>query len=173
MVQLVLNDAEENKFLRIFESLINQTLIDVEQYYLTAYKSKELGRIIFEEKLMPIYKVLEKDLFISAFYQILEGEKTLGSIEAYLKILYAIFGQSAEITIKKQPLHIQIDIVAPTQARYIFASKKGDYIIDKQGRQIVFKRLLAKITDRELLQILKATTKAGTFVQFTLNKEEV
>lgn len=173
MVQLVLNDAEENKFLRIFESLINQTLIDIEQYYLTAYKSKELGRIVFEEKLMPIYKVLEKDLFISAFSQILEGEKTLGSIEAYLKILYAIFGQSAEITITKQPLHIQIDIVAPTQAKYIFASKEGDYIVDKKGRQIVFKRLLAKITDRELLQILKATTKAGTFVQFTLNKEEV
>lgn len=173
MVQMVINDDEEKRFLRIFERLVNQTKIDIEQYYLTAYKSKELGRIIYEEKLMPIYKVLEKSLFLSAFSEILEGEKMLGSVEAYLKILYAIFGKTAEITITKQPLHIKIDIVAPVQVRYLFTTKNGNHVVDKLGRNIVFKRFLAKITDRELLQILKSTTKAGTFVEFTLNKEEI
>ena len=75
MVQLVLNDAEENKFLRIFESLINQTLIDVEQYYLTAYKSKELGRIIFEEKLMPIYKFWKKTFSFRLFLKYWKGKR--------------------------------------------------------------------------------------------------
>ena len=173
MVQMVINDDEEKRFLRIFERLVNQTKIDIEQYYLTAYKSKELGRIIYEERLMPIYKVLEKSLFMSAFSEILEGEKMLGSVEAYFKILYAIFGKTAEITITKQPLHIQIDIVAKSQEKYIWTSQSGNIIVDKLGRQIVFKKLLAKVTDRELLQILKATTKAGTFVEFTLNKEEI
>jgi hypothetical protein len=171
MVQMVINDNEEQRFLRIFERLVNQTKIDIEQYYLTAYKSPELGRILYEEQLMPIYKTLEKSLFIKAFSEILEGEKILGSVRGYLKILYAIFGRDAQITFTNQPLHLKIDIVAPVQRKYFWKAKRGQHIITKDGKAIVFKQLLAEVTDRELLQILKATTKAGTFVEFTLNRE--
>lgn len=170
MVQFAINDEDEKKFWDIFQKLAQQTLLDVENYFKTAYQSPELGRIIYEEQLMPIYKVLEKSLFIKAFSQILEGEKTLGSVEAYLKILYAIFGKEAEITITQQPLHLKIDIVAPLQQFFLWITKKQKQVITKDGKAILFKQLLAKVTDRELLQILKATTKAGTFVEFTLNE---
>lgn len=171
MVQFATNDEDEQKFWNIFQRLAQQTFVDIENYFKTAYQSPELGRIIYEEQLMPIYKVLEKSLFVKAYSQILEGEKTLGSIEAYLKILYAIFGKEAKITITQEPLHLKIDIVAPFQVFYLWVTKSKKQVITKDGKAIVFKQILAKVTDRELLQILKATTKAGTFVEFTLNEE--
>ena len=171
MTEFVDNSTEEMTFWTIFERLASQVQSDIEQYYLTAYKSPELGRILYEEQLMPIYKTLEKSLFIKAFSGILEGEKILGSVRGYLKILYAIFDRDAQINITTQPLHLQIDIVAPVQQRYFWKTKAKQHIITKDGKAIVFRQLLAEVTDRELLQILKATTKAGTFVEFTLNKE--
>lgn len=172
MVQFVTGEQEEKRFWDIYSKLAQQTLLDIENYYKTAYQSPELGRIIYEEQVMPIYKVLEKSLFIKAYSQILEGEKTLGSVEAYLKILYAIFGKEAKITITAQPLHLKIDIVAGAQRFMLWFTKQNQQVVTKNGMAIIFKQLLAEVTDRELLQILKATTKAGTFVEFTLNETE-
>lgn len=172
-MEFAVNDDDERLFWRIYQQLAEQTMIDIENYYRTAYQSPELGRILYEEQLMPIYKVIEKSLFIRAFSQILEGEKTLGSIEAYLKILYAIFGGSAEIEITEQPCKLHIDIVAPVQVHYLWVTKRHKQVVTQDGKAIVFKAIIAKVTDRELLQILKATTKAGIYIEFTLNREEV
>lgn len=172
MVQFAVNDEEEQKFWRIFERLSRQTFSDLEAYFQNAYKSKELGRVIYEEQLMPIYKTLEKSLFIKAFSEIVEGQKTLGSINAYLRILYAIFGGDAQIEVTQQPMHLKVDIIAPVRVYYLWITKEKKQIITKDGKAIVFKDLLAKVTDRELLQILKSTTKAGTYIEFTLNKVE-
>lgn len=173
MVQFAVGDSDELRFWDIYEKLAQQTLIDIEQYYENAYKSPELGRILYEEQLMPIYKVLEKKLFVQAYSQILEGEKQLGTLEGYLKILYAIFGSSADIRITTTPLHLQIDIIAPVRVYYLWKKRKEKkYITAKDGRRIVFQELLARVTDRDLLALLKATTNAGTFVEFTLNRED-
>lgn len=172
-MEFAVNDSDERLFWRIYEKLARQTLLDIENYYKTAYQSPELGRILYEEQLMPIYKVLEKSLFIRAFSQIIEGQKTLGSIEAYLKILYAIFGGSASISITEQPCKLHIDIVTPVQVHYLWVTKDDKQIVTQDGRAILFKAIIAKVTDRELLQILKATTKAGTYIEFTLNREDV
>lgn len=172
MVQFAVNDEEEQKFWRIFERLSRQTFSDLKAYFQNAYKSKELGRVIYEEQLMPIYKTLEKSLFIKAFSEIIEGQKTLGSINAYLRILYAIFGTEAQITITQQPMHLKVDIIAPIRTHYIWITKDKKRIITKDNKLLVFSDILAEVTDRELLQILKSTTKAGTYIEFTLNKIE-
>lgn len=172
MVQFVTGEQEEKRFWDIYSKLAQQTLLDIENYYKTAYQSPELGRIIYEEQAMPIYEVLEKSLFVKAYSEILESEKTLGSVEAYLKILYAIFGKDAQITITQQPLHLQIDIIAEAQKFLLWITKQNQQVVTKDGKAIIFKQLLAEVTDRQLLEILKATTKAGTFVEFTLNKNE-
>lgn len=171
MVQFAVGDKEEKDFWTIYQKLAEETLFDIEEYFKNAYRSPELGRILYEEQLMPIYKVLEKKLFIQAYSQVLEGEKQLGTIEGYLKILYAIFGSSANIRITTTPLHLQIDIIAPIRVYYLWRKKRENkYIIAKDGRKIVFQELLARVTDRDLLALLKATTNAGTFVEFTLNR---
>ena len=173
MVQFVINDTEEQQFWRIYEGIARQALLDIEAYYLNAYQSPELGRVLYDQQLLPIYKILERSLFIQAFAQIVEGQKNLGTVEGYLKILYSIFSRDAEITITSTPLHLQIDIVAPVQKRFLWTTKSGKHIITKSGKNIVFQQILAEVTDRELLSILKSTTNAGTFVEFTLNKEGI
>lgn len=171
MVQLAVNDTEEQSFWRIYQGIAKQTLADIEAYFLNAYSSPELGRVLYDQQLLPIYKILERSLFIKAFAQIVEGQKNLGTVEGYLKILYAIFGKEAEIKITSTPLHLQIDILAPVQKYFLWFTKDNKQIITKDGKAIKFKQLLAEVTDRELLSILKSTTNAGTFVEFMLNKE--
>ena len=175
MTQFVDRSTEELKFWQVFNTILNQTKIDIEDYYNTAYQSKTLGTILYEQGLMPIYKTLEKSLFIKAFSQIVEGEKRLGSVGAYLKILYAIFGGTAEIEVSKiNPLHVKIDIQAPIRVKYLWKVRKHQQIIvTKDDKFLVLKQLLARVTNRDLLQILKATTKAGTYIEFTLNEEVI
>lgn len=175
MTQFVDRSEEELKFWRVFSKIITDTKSDIQNYYETAYQSKTLGNILYDEQLMPIYKVLEKSLFVKAFSQIVEGEKTIGSIGAYLKILYAIFGGTAQIEVSKiDPLHIKIDIQAPIQVHYFWKVRKhNQIIITKDNKYLVLKQLLARVTDRDLLKLLKSTTKAGTYIEFTLNREEV
>lgn len=170
MVQFVVGDDDERKFWRIFEALVKQTLADIQAYYEGAYISPELGRVLYDQQLMPIYKVLEKSLFVKAFAEIVEGEKNLGTVEGYLKILYAIFGKEAQITITQLPLHLKIDIVAVIQKNSLWITKGDKQIVTHDGKAIVFKQVLAEVTDRELLSILQATTNAGTYVEFTLNE---
>lgn len=172
MVQFAIKDSEEIKTHAVFEKMTAQTNLDLQNYFNNAYKSLELGKAIYDLGLFPIYKLLERNLFIKAFAQIVEGEKNLGSIESYLKILYAIFGNSAQITITKNPLHLKIDIDAPIQVFYLWTTKDDKFIITKDGKRILFKKLLAVVSDRELLDILKATTTAGTYVEFTLNRKD-
>ena len=69
-------------------------------------------------------------------------------------------------------MHLQIDIIAEAQKFLLWITKQKQQVVTHDGKAIIFKQLLAEVTDRQLLEILKATTKAGTFVEFTLNKNE-
>lgn len=173
-MQFVDKGEDELKFYEVFSAMLEKTKVDIQAYYETAYQSKTLGNILYDEKLMPIYKILPKKAFLRAYQEILEGEKTLGSVGAYLKILYALFGGSAEIIISKEnPLHIKIKVTAEPQELFKWKVRhQQKYVTTKDGKIIIFKRLLGGLTNRELQQILKATTKAGTFVEFSLNEED-
>lgn len=175
MVQKFIDgDQEENKFFNVFNKVINTTFEDFKKYYTNAYSSPELGLALYELQRVPIYKVLEKSLFIRAYSKILEGEAYIGTIEGYLTILRAIFGETADIKLDiVDPLHLRFNINAEVQKFYLWITKKGKQVITKDGRAIVFKRILAEVTARQLLEILKATTNAGTYVEFILNEEEI
>lgn len=68
---------------------------------------------------------MEKNLFISTFYTIIEAQEFIGTPDAYCKILYSIFGSNATITIdEKNPLHIKIDIIA-RYVEYFYGSMKN------------------------------------------------
>lgn len=174
MVQKFIDgDEEERKFFNVFKKVINTTFEDLEKYYINAYGSPELGKALYELQKVPIYKTLEKSLFIKAYVEILKGEAYIGTIEGYLTILRAIFGDDAIITIDKEPLHLKINIIAKYTKFYLWTTKKGKQVITQDGKAIIFKKILAEVTARQLLEILKATTNAGTYVEFKLNEEEI
>lgn len=174
MTQFVDKSEEELKFWRVFNTMLEQTKTDISEYYDTAYKCKTLGNILYDEKLMPIYKILPKKTFLKAYSAIVEAQKNFGSIDSYLKILYAIFGGNAEIVVSKEdPLHIKIVVTAYPQELFNWKVRnEAKHIITKDGKNIIFKQLLGGVTNRELMQILKSITKAGTFIEFVLNEGE-
>lgn len=173
MVQrFIEGDAEENKFFKIFNDIVASTMSDIEAYYNNAYGSPELGRALYELQRLPIYKILEKSLFIKAYQKIIEGEAYIGTIEGYLTILRAIFGDNAIINLTiVAPLHLKFDITAEVQQFYLWVDNYNNEIIDENGDNIVFEEIVALLSSRQLLELLKQTTNAGTFVEFTLNGE--
>ena len=173
MVQkFIEGDAEENKFFTVFSEVVNSTMSDIEQYYNQAYGSKELGNALYELQRVPIYRVLEKSLFLKAYSKILQGEAYIGTIEGYLTILRAIFGDNATINLTiVAPLHLKFDITAEVQQFYLWVDNYNNEIVDENGDNIVFEEIVALLSSRQLLELLKQTTNAGTFVEFTLNGE--
>lgn len=172
MVQKFIDDEEENKFFTVFSQVVNTTLSDIQSYYINAYGSPELGNALYETQKVAIYKVLEKSLFIKAYNKILEGVAYIGTIEGYLTILRAIFGDSADIKLTiVAPLHLRFDITAEIQQFYIWVDHEENEIIDENGDNIVFEEILALLSNRQLLELLQQTTNAGTFVEFNLNEE--
>lgn len=173
MVQkFIEGDAEENKFFTVFSEVVNSTMSDIENYYNQAYGSKELGSALYELQRVPIYKVLKKSLFLKAYNKILQGQAYIGTIEGYLTILRAIFGDNAIINLTiVAPLHLKFDITAEVQQFYLWVDNYNNKIIDENGDNIVFEEIVALLSSRQLLELLKQTTNAGTFVEFTLNGE--
>lgn len=173
MVQkFIEGDAEENKFFKVFNDIVASTMSDIEAYYNNAYGSPELGRALYELQRLPIYKILEKSLFIKAYQKIIEGEAYIGTIEGYLTILRAIFGDNAIINLTiVAPLHLKFDITAEVQQFYLWVDNYNNEIIDENGDNIVFEEIVALLSSRQLLELLKQTTNAGTYVEFTLNGE--
>lgn len=172
MVQRFLpDDEEEKKFYSVFNKVMQNTFNDLKQYYNNAYGSPELGRALYEEQRVPIYKVLEKSLFIKAYNSILQGQAYIGTIEGYLTILRAIFGERADIKLTiVAPLHLRFDIVAEIQQFYLWVDDEENEIVDNDGNNIVFEEVVALLSNRQLLEILKQTTNAGTYVEFNLNE---
>ena len=173
MVQSFINgDAEENKFFNVFNRVVSSTMSDIEEYYNQAYGSKELGNTLYELQKVPVYKILEKSLFLKAYSKILEGETYIGTIEGYLTILRAIFGDNAIIKLTiVNPLHLKFDITAEVQQFYLWVDNNNNELVDENGDNIVFEEILAVLSNRQFLELLKQTTNAGTFVEFTLNGE--
>lgn len=173
MVQsFIRGDTEENKFFTVFNEVVSSTMLDIKEYYNQAYESKELGNALYELQRVPIYKVLEKSLFLKAYSKILQGETYIGTIEGYLTILRAIFGDKATINLTiVAPLHLKFDITAEVQKFYLWVDNYNNEIVDENGDNIVFEEIVAILSNRQLLELLKQTTNAGTFVEFTLNGE--
>lgn len=172
MPQFVLEDNDELRFWRVFKGIAAQTFADLDAYYKNAYQSPELGAILYDQKRMPIYSVLARDIFIKSYASILAAQKQIGTVGAYLIILYGIFGKDAEITITTTPLHLQIGIVAVKTRYFIWQTRDGIEVTTKDGRTILFGQLLAEVTDRQLLAILRSMKLAGQSVDFTLNEDE-
>jgi len=172
MPQFVLEDNDELRFWRVFKGIAAQTFADLDAYYKDAYQSPELGAILYDQKRMPIYSVLARDLFVKSYAAILAAQKHLGTVGAYLEILYGIFGKDAEITITTTPLHLKIGIVAVKTRYFVWLTRDGIEVTTKDGKTILFGQLLAEVNDRQLLQILKSMKLAGQSVDFTLNEEE-
>lgn len=163
------DDENELKFFNVFKALFRQTMNDVSGMFDNIYKSYALGKVLYDDKLMPVYGLLTETLFKASYAAILQAQQTLGSPDAYCQILYGIFGSNATITIDEaSPLHIKINIVARNVEYFIWADEQKEvYITTEAGDYLGFAALVARVSNRQLADILKQMTNAGTYLEFT------
>ena len=163
------NDELENKFFEIYKKLLNQALVDVDSMLENIYQSSILGKALYDKKVMPIYSIIAESIFVNSFYAFMNAQLRVGSINSYCEILYSIFGSNAEIEIDKDnPFHIKINLIAKYLEYFIWVNEeKTVYLTTEDGEYLGFASLVARITQRQLAEILKRMTNAGVFLEFT------
>lgn len=168
-MQLVINDNVENKFVKVWLDLFNQTLLDIQDYYTLAYESYELGKIIYDNQLADIAKVISRDLFIATYWKIFSEQQKNGTVDAHLYLLYAIFGGDATILLEQpDPLHTIFHIVTNTTTLNTWITRAGDNMVTRAGDLLVFRSVLQDLTNEEIAALLESTANYGEYIQFDI-----
>jgi hypothetical protein len=170
MVQKFANDQDENKFLAVWEATLAGTFTDLNNFFQNVYKVPELGNSLYTANAVEVWGILEKKFFVKIFPTLIEAGFTAGVVDTYCRVLYALFGETTEITISaSNPLEITINVIAEYQNFANFFSSTGSKMLTKNGFGIIFKTLLTDIPRSQLISLIKAMTNAGTKINFNLN----
>lgn len=169
-MQKVIDDVAENKFITVWLELFNQTMADLQSYFELAYQSQDLGKLIFDNNLASIAKIISRDLFIKTYWQIFEEQKKNGTIDAHLYILYSIFGTDSTIVVQNEnPLHVKFYILTKAITLNQWVTRSGDNVITRSGDNIVFRQVVQDLTNAELASLLKATANYGEYIEFEID----
>lgn len=163
------NDPDENKFFAVWEAMLAQTFVDLEEYFDNVNASPALGNALWEAKAVDVWEILEKTFFIKIFDNLILAGYNAGAVDTYCRIIYNLFGQGTEIIIESNPLEITIGVIAEFQSFANWITRTGDRMFDREGDRIVFRTLLTDIPRSQLSSIIRAITNAGTKVNFNLN----
>lgn len=169
-MQMMLNDNLEIKFYSIWQAMFEQTLADLLSYYELAYQSSVLGRIIFDNQLASITKLISRDLFLKTYWQIFNEQTKNGTIDAHLYLLYAIFGSDATILVENpNPLHTIFHIASKSLSLNQWVTRAGDNMVTRAGDNMVFRSVLQDLTNEEIASLLQATANYGEFIEFNIS----
>jgi hypothetical protein len=163
------NDPDENKFFAVWEAMLAQTFVDLEEYFDNVNASPALGNALWEAKAVDVWEILEKTFFIKIFDNLILAGYNAGAVDTYCRVIFALFGEGTEIIIESNPLEITIGVVGEYNNFADWISQAGENMLTKEADQIVFKTLLTDIPRNQLLSIIRAITNAGTKVNFNLN----
>jgi len=164
------NDPDEDKFIAVWEAMLEQTFIDLNAYFDNAYQSPELGNALWEASTVEVWEILEKSFFVKIFDSLIFSGYTAGAVDTYCRVIYELFGGSTVITVSAtNPLEITIGIVAEYTNFAGWITRMGDRMFTRAGDRIVFQTLLNDIPQSQFLSIIRAITNAGTKVNINLN----
>jgi hypothetical protein len=164
------NDPDENKFLAVWEAMLEGTAADLQEYFDNVDQSPELGTALSEAMAVEVWGLLEKSFFVKIFNELITAGYTSGAVDTYCRILIALFGEDTVIVITiLNPLEINFGITAEYSQFTNWITQLDDKIKTQDGDQFVFKRLLTNIPTSQLYALLRAITSAGTKATFNFN----
>jgi len=164
------NDSDENKFFAVWEAMLEETFADLQNYFTNVEKSKELGEALWEAQVVDVWKIIEKKFFVKIFDELIKAGYFAGTIDTYCRILFALFGEDADINIViESPLELTINVTAEYSNFAQFITQSGGAIITAGGFPIVFTTLLNDISESQITALLNSIKNAGTKVNFILN----
>lgn len=110
MVQLFSTDDDEKRIYEVWKKLISQTNIDLQAYFNDVYKSKTLGEVLYDLQILPMWDIIERDLFVRVYWEIIQAQEKNGSVDSFIKLINTIYQGQCAISIEKDPMHIKIDV---------------------------------------------------------------
>jgi len=164
------NDADEDKFIAVWEAMLEQTFADLAEYFANADKSPALGNALWEANAVDVWGIIERSFFIKIFDELIKAGYNAGSIDSYCRILYALFGAETAIEIViNGPLDLTINVTAEYENLALWLSKAGEIMLSKEGDLLFFKTFLTDIPLSQLQSIIRAIANAGTKITLNLN----
>ncbi len=164
------NDADEDKFIAVWEAMLEQTFADLAEYFANVDKSPALGNALWEANAVDVWGIIEKTFFVKIFDELIKAGYNIGTVDSYCRILYALFGQETVIEIViNSPLELTINVTAEYENLALWLSKAGEIMLSKEGDLLFFKTFLTDIPFSQLQSIIRAITNAGTKITLNLN----
>lgn len=164
------NDTDEDKFLAVWDAALEQTFTDLEAFFENADQSIELGSALWDAQVVDVWKIIEKNLFVKIFDDLIKSGYNCGVLDSYCRVIFALFGESTEIDIVvNAPLNLTINITAEYQNLAVMLTRQGDIMLTRQGDIVMFQTLLNDVSQSQLALLFRAITNAGTKITFNLN----
>jgi hypothetical protein len=164
------DDPNELKFYAVFQAMLDQTFTDLEAYFENVDKSPALGNALWEAQSVEVWKIIQKNFFIKIFDDLIKAGYNIGSVNSYVKVLKALFGGDAVISLDfPNAGEIVIDVTAEYNNFAQWITKAGDKMLTKDGFNIVFRTLLVDIPNTQVLALIKNISCAGFKVTYNFN----
>ncbi|AEG42328.1 hypothetical protein BdPhPhi1402_gp31 [Bdellovibrio phage phi1402] len=169
-------DADEQKFYQIAASTMDILEAQENAFFAEAYACFILGQVLYDTGASTISTAIPRYIFRTAFFAIFDSFVEGGSLESYMTVFRAIFGDSVSVEFEvPQPgvLYINIQgleyITEPITGRRIVDNKYVyDDILDSNGEQILAQTTMGVKTQKDMDIIMPELTPEGIFVQTTL-----
>lgn len=164
------NDADEDKFIAVWQAMLEQTFLDLAEYFANVDKSPALGNALWEANLVDVWGIIEKTFFVKIFDELIKAGYTAGAVDTYCRILYALFGEAAVIDIViDSPLELTINVDAEYTNFSNWVTRAGDTMLTRDNFNIVFQTLLLDIPQSQILALINSMKNAGTKITFNFN----
>lgn len=175
-VEFFKGDTTEKKVYDAGKSAFDFTSIQLDAFFEDAYKTQVLGDLIYTDGRTPLAKAIKQSIFRQIFTSLFESFIVAGSLESYLSVFKAIFGNDVEVEFTvPAPGKLNIDIVstgielADLLSRYIENNAYlFDEIVNEDGDNIALQVLKGFDTQYEVEQMLFEMVPGGIFTNITL-----
>jgi len=183
MVQMFNNDPDEVKFFNIGKALVDGLNDNIDEWFENAYRSADLGKILWSNRLDPLASFLDWGTYKDVFYLFEALNENLQSIDLIYDLIQELLGESEVKFTYTAPdaLHIYIRIIG-TNAYYWFVERNTDnpkqpdqrnYVLgdgEYSSDRIVFDDSRVRLTREQLRWIFNRIVFQGCYVAMTIEE---
>lgn len=169
-------DDLEKKFYAVTSEAMDVMEAQLNTFFDEAYACFILGEVLYDTGASSISTAMTRDVFRTAFFALFESFVEGGSLESYMTVFRAIFGQDVSVVFSvPNPGHLQINIDALniteepfTMRRIVDNVYQYDDLLDSEGEPIMAQVTKGIKTQQDMDILMPEITPEGIFVETTL-----
>jgi hypothetical protein len=166
-------DDTELKMVACAEPAFAQTSQSLDEFYEGCYEASPFLLMLYEENRVPFSERVKRDAFVEFIKEVLRRFPVIGTYEAYLFILRAIFGELSDITFTVPAAgKLQIDVNATSSLEFDFIGRDAlgntFNMTTQDGLTLGFRGVSGIETEYELELLFSEIMPAGITPDITL-----